>query len=46
MSRYSLSGVFVALFQLFRFVEARVINIRVAVHDTYNREPTTGRVHI
>ncbi|RYO74957.1 hypothetical protein DL764_010639 [Monosporascus ibericus] len=41
-----LSGLFVAFFQLFEFVEAKVINIRVAVQDTYDRDQTTGRVQL
>ncbi|RYP73545.1 hypothetical protein DL771_003584 [Monosporascus sp. 5C6A] len=41
-----LSGVFVAFFQLFEFVEAKVINFRLAVEDTYDRDQTTGRVQI
>ncbi|RYP87651.1 hypothetical protein DL770_004730 [Monosporascus sp. CRB-9-2] len=41
-----LSGVFVAFFQLFEFVEAKVINFRLAVQDTYDRDLTTGRVQI
>ncbi|EMR63984.1 hypothetical protein MGN70_001524 [Eutypa lata] len=41
-----LSGVFVAFFQLFQFVEAKVINIRLTVQDTYDRGLSTGGVQL